>query len=91
MEAHNVALAEPTDTPPGEAPPTVRYRMNAAVANAACAARGATTERSRAAVMGVTVKTMRRWRQGGTPPRIDVVDSVCQRLGVAREHLFPGL
>lgn len=67
------------------------YRMDDTVASAACAAKGATTERSRAAVMGVAVHTMRRWRKGGTPPRLDVVDMVCTNLGVTREALFPHL
>ncbi len=67
------------------------YRTDDEVARAACAARGATTERSRAALMGVSVSTMRRWRDGTTPPRIDVVDMVCRNLGVSRAALFPGL
>lgn len=67
------------------------YRMDDAVASAACAAKGATTERSRAQLMGVSVSTMRRWRDGGTPPRLDIVDMVCQNIDVTREALFPVL
>jgi transcriptional regulator with XRE-family HTH domain len=67
------------------------YRMDDAVARAACTVRGATTERQRAALMGVSVSTMRRWREGGTPPMLSVVDMVCARLGVSRARLFPGL
>jgi transcriptional regulator with XRE-family HTH domain len=67
------------------------YRMDDAVARQACAARGANTERDRAALMGVSVSTMRRWREGAIPPQLTAVDKVCTRLGVTRTRLFPGL
>lgn len=41
--------------------------------------------------MGVSVSTMRRWRVGTIPPRLETVDTACRNIGVTRSVLFPGL
>ncbi len=91
MDDNNVGLIDPAPRTAEVTQPARPWRMNDDVANAACAKRGATTERARAAAMGVSTATVYRWRDGRTPPRLDVVDMVCARLGVARSDLFPGL
>lgn len=67
------------------------YRMDRDAAERACAARGATSARQRAALMGISTATMYRYFEGRTPPRLDTVDAVCRNLGLSREVLFPGL
>lgn len=91
MDKNNVGVLDPAHRPAEVTPDPRPYRMDADLANAACAMQGATTERARAALMGVSTATVYRWRDGRTPPRLDVVDTVCRRLGVARSELFPGL
>lgn len=67
------------------------YRMDRDAAERACAARGATSARQRAALMGISTATMYRYFEGRTPPKLDTVDTVCRNLGLSREVLFPGL
>jgi transcriptional regulator with XRE-family HTH domain len=90
MDDNNVAVLDATpDTSPEVE--NSRYRMDAAAANRACATRDVYTDRDRAALMGVSVKTLYRWRKGGPPPRLDLVDTACRNLGISRHTLFPDL
>lgn len=88
---HDTNVAVLGVAPDHQATTTGRFRINTTELHAACARKGATTDRERALLMGVTVKTLYRWKRGEAPPRLDVIDRVCRNVELTRHVLFPEL
>jgi DNA-binding Xre family transcriptional regulator len=92
MPNTNTAVCTATPDTTSEVTGTSRFLIDGNVVAQRCAELGAHNDRDRARVMGIGRNTLHRWRNGSdSVPRLDTIDSVCRRLGVARDVLFPGL
>lgn len=68
---------------------TVPPRMNGPLFDDRCAAKGAHTDTEIAALLGVAVSTIGRWRDKGQRPRVDMARHVAATLGVTVDDLWP--
>lgn len=84
----NYAMSD-VQAPSPDATSGVRVTVNRDLFLSACAAKGATTEKDRAALIGTTPKMTYNYTSGRVEPRLTTARNIATRLGVSVDDLWP--